>query len=54
MVQAASNFWKCSPAVEEPDEDAVINATRRMGQLATMMHALEAASELECRALPSR
>jgi hypothetical protein len=38
-------------AVETPDEDAVINATRRMGQLATMMDALEAASELECRAL---
>ena len=38
-------------AVEEPSEDAVINATRRMGQLATMMDAIEAASELERRAL---
>jgi hypothetical protein len=38
-------------AVEEPNEDAVINATRRMGQLATMMDALEAAKELERRAL---
>jgi len=38
-------------AVEEPSEDAVVNATRRMGQLATMMDAIKAASELERRAL---
>ena len=38
-------------AVEEPDEDAVINATRRLGQLATMLDAIEAAMELERRAL---
>ena len=38
-------------AVEEPDEHAVINATRRMGQLATMLDAIEAAIELEGRAL---
>ena len=38
-------------AVEEPNEDAVINATRRMGQLATMMEAVEAAREIERRAL---
>jgi hypothetical protein len=38
-------------AVEEPDEDAVINATRRLGQLATMMDAVAAARELERRAL---
>jgi hypothetical protein len=38
-------------AVEEPSEDAVVNATRRMGQLATMMDAVEAALELERRAL---
>jgi hypothetical protein len=38
-------------AVEEPSEDAVVNATRRMGQFATMMDAIKAASELERRAL---
>ena len=37
-------------AVEEPSEDAVVNATRRIGLLATMMDAIEAASELERRA----
>jgi len=38
-------------AVEPPSEDAVINATTRMGQLAAMMDAVEAALELESRAL---
>jgi hypothetical protein len=38
-------------AVEEPDEDSVINATRRLGQFATMMDAIKAAKELERRAL---
>ncbi|MGH9553340.1 MAG: hypothetical protein ACRD3W_28425 [Terriglobales bacterium] len=38
-------------AVEHPNEDAVINATTRMGQLAVMMDAVEAAFELERRAL---
>ena len=37
--------------VEEPSEDAVVKATRRMGQFATIMDAVEAASELERRAL---
>ena len=38
-------------AVEESSEDAVLIAMTRMGQLATMMDAIEAASELERRAL---
>ena len=38
-------------AVEEPSEDAVITATGRLGQLATMMDAVAAARELERRAL---
>jgi len=38
-------------AVEEPNEDAVIIATRRMGQLATILVAIEATMELERRAL---
>ena len=33
-------------AVEEPSEDAVVNATRRMGQLATMMDAIELRASL--------
>ena len=38
-------------AVEDQSEDAVINAARRMGQLALMLDAVEAATELERRAL---
>ena len=38
-------------AVEVPSEDAVVNATRRVGQFATMMDAVEATVELERRAL---
>lgn len=38
-------------AIEKPSEDTIVNATRRMEQLATMMDAIEAASELERRAL---
>jgi hypothetical protein len=38
-------------AVEVPSEDAVVNATRRVGQLATMIDAIKAAAELERRCL---
>lgn len=38
-------------AVEVPSEGAVVNATRRVGQFATMMDAVEATVELEHRSL---
>jgi hypothetical protein len=38
-------------AVDPPSEDAVIKATTRLGQLATLIDAVEAAKELEDRAL---
>ena len=38
-------------AVEDQSEDAVVNAARRIGQLATILDAIEAATELERRAL---
>ena len=47
-ARVTSKFWKSSQ--RSKSEDAVVNATRRIGQLATMMDAIEAASELERRA----
>jgi hypothetical protein len=38
-------------SVETPSEDAVVNATSRIGQLLAMLDAIEAANELERRAL---
>ena len=38
-------------AVEDQSEDAVVNATRRLGQFGIILDAIEAATELERRAL---
>ena len=38
-------------AVEDQSEDAVVNATRRLGQLAIILDVIEAATEIERRAL---